>query len=248
MRLRTILLASVAGFTVAETLRPLRRRVEPQPPRAARNLVLAGLSAAVTAALQTPLMKGRRRGLLQRMRMPPAMRRVAAVLLLDYTLWWWHRANHEVPFLWRFHRVHHADRDLDVSTALRFHFGEMALAALFRAAQVHVIGADDEAVELWQKMLLPSIVFHHSNFDLSEEIDRMLACVLVTPRMHGIHHSVVKDSADTNYSSLLTFWDTLHGTMRLDVPQDAITIGAPDQPDDVSLKAIVALPFRTQPT
>jgi sterol desaturase/sphingolipid hydroxylase (fatty acid hydroxylase superfamily) len=178
-----------------------------------------------TAALQRLLLGGLEKrarsrgvGILNHLPMPPLVRRVAAVLLLDYTLWWWHRANHQVPLLWRFHAIHHADRDLDVSTALRFHIGEMSLAALFRAAQIVAIGASEEDVAAWQRLLLPAIFFQHSNL------------LVVTPRMHGIHHSDVQEETDSNWSSLFPWWDWLHGTLRLDVPQEQITIGLPATP------------------
>jgi sterol desaturase/sphingolipid hydroxylase (fatty acid hydroxylase superfamily) len=154
-------------------------------------------------------------------------RKVVSVLLLDYTLWWWHRLNHHVPLLWAFHRAHHEDPDLDVSTGIRFHPGELALSAFFRAAQVRILGIDEESLILWQRMLLVSILFHHSNTRLPERVDRALANVIATPRMHGIHHSTRREETDSNYASLFSWWDWLHGTMRLDRPQEEITIGAP---------------------
>ena len=120
---------------VLEGLRPLRPSVEPKPRRVARNLTLAGLGTAVLTLLQMPLLvpvaewaRARHLGLLHQFALPRAVEVLAAVLLLDYTLWHWHWLTHRVPFLWRFHLVHHVDLDLDASTALRFHFGEMALS------------------------------------------------------------------------------------------------------------------------
>lgn len=230
-----IVAGSALALAVAETRRPLRRRVEDRTERTFHNLGTAALSAAATAALQRLLLGGLEKrarsrgvGILDHLPMPPLVRRVAAVLLLDYTLWWWHRANHQVPLLWRFHAVHHADRDLDVSTAVRFHIGEMSLAALFRAAQIVAIGASEEDVDAWQRLLLPAIFFQHSNLRLPEALDDLLARLLVvTPRMHGIHHSDVQEETDSNWSSLFPWWDWLHGTLRLDVPQEQITIGLP---------------------
>jgi sterol desaturase/sphingolipid hydroxylase (fatty acid hydroxylase superfamily) len=135
--------------------------------------------------------------------------------------------NHHVPMLWFFHRVHHLDRDLDVSTGVRFHPGEMALSSFFRAAQVRILGVDERTLRIWQRMLLISILFHHSNLRLPEKSDRVLTNAIVTPRMHGIHHSDREEETNSNYSSLFTIWDRLHGTLRLDRPQEEITIGAP---------------------
>jgi sterol desaturase/sphingolipid hydroxylase (fatty acid hydroxylase superfamily) len=170
------------------------------------------------------------------------------VVLLDYTLWWWHWATHRVPFLWRFHLVHHVDRDLDASTAIRFHFGELTLSIPYRILQVLLIGVDARGLWLSQTILFASILFHHSNARLPARIERLLVRLIVTPRMHGIHHSDSEEETNSNWSSLLSAWDFLHRTSRLDVPQESITIGVPayDDPHDVTLGKILALPFQHQ--
>jgi sterol desaturase/sphingolipid hydroxylase (fatty acid hydroxylase superfamily) len=154
--------------------------------------------------------------------------------------------NHKVPLLWRFHLVHHLDLDLDASTAVRFHFGEMALSSLFRAAQIALIGADERALAAWQRALLVSILFHHANLRLPRAVDDALARLVVTPRMHGIHHSDVREETDSNWSSLFSWWDWLHRTMRLDVPQDAIRIGVPRWRDALTIGEVTRLPFRRE--
>ena len=243
------------ALALLEMRRPLRRQREAKGRRVARNGTLAAIAAATTSALQIPLLQPvarrveeRRLGLLHALPVPRPARVALGVLLLDYTLWWWHWLNHEVPLLWRFHLVHHVDRDMDASTALRFHFGEMALSVVFRAAQFRILGIDPLAASLWQTALLASILFHHANLELPPDIERRLVRVLVTPRMHGIHHSDVHAHTDSNWASLLSCWDMLHGTFRLDVPQEAITIGvaAWQQPGDVTLPALLAMPFRPQ--
>lgn len=250
--------AAVTAFgaiAFAESRRPLRRRREPRLPRFGRNLTMAGLSAAATAALEARLLRGLaakvergRKGLLHSIPLPPAARTIAGVLLLDYTLWWWHWINHRLPFFWRFHLVHHVDRDLDVSTGIRFHFGEMSLSTLYRMAQVRVLGAGPAATSLWQFLLILSILFHHSNWKLPRRADRFLTRLIVTPRMHGIHHSDFASEANSNWASLFTCWDFLHRTFREDVPQPAIEIGVPtyQRREDVTLGKIATLPFREQ--
>jgi sterol desaturase/sphingolipid hydroxylase (fatty acid hydroxylase superfamily) len=236
-----------------EWRRPLRAMVEPKTRRTARNLTLAGLSAAAVQLTQVPvlvwvagLVETQRVGLVNRLPLPYAARVALAVLLLDYTLWHWHWLTHKVPLLWRFHRVHHVDRDMDASTALRFHFGEMVLSVPYRALQVAVIGADPFAVGLWQALLLVSILFHHSNVRLPIGLERTLVRLVVTPRMHGIHHSQVRHETDSNWSSLISAWDYLHGTLLLDVPQQAVEIGVPAyrDPTAVTLGKALWLPFR----
>jgi sterol desaturase/sphingolipid hydroxylase (fatty acid hydroxylase superfamily) len=251
--------AAVAGaflfFLLIETWRPLRRSRESRLRRIARNLATAGIGVATWELLAIPILlpvsrwtMERNFGLLNRLSLTGWVRVAAALVLLDYTLWFWHWVNHRVGFFWRFHSVHHVDRDMDASTAIRFHFGELGLSVFYRALQVAVIGVDPGSVAVWQTLLFVSILFHHSNTRLPLAVERVLVRVIVTPRMHGIHHSDFQNETNTNWSSLLSAWDYLHRTIRLDVPQDAITIGLPayDDPRKVTLGRILALPFRRQ--
>lgn len=245
-----------AGFlaiAVLEEVRPLRRRVEKKSRHILRDVAMAAMSAVATVFMQDRLVapraervSARRQGLLRQVPLPRPLRILAGILLLDYTLWIWHWLNHRAPVLWRFHRVHHVDLDLDSWTALRFHFGEMTLAGVVRLLQIRLIGPDAAALTVWQTLLLLSIFFHHSKIALPWQVERALSRVIVTPRMHAIHHSEMKDEMDSNWSSLLSVWDRLHGTFRLDVPQESITIGVPAyrSPDDVTLPKIVLMPLR----
>jgi sterol desaturase/sphingolipid hydroxylase (fatty acid hydroxylase superfamily) len=246
--------AAAGALFVVERLRPLRARKEPGVERVGRNLAIGLLAAATTAASELPIvaraqrLAARRRiGVLRWLPLPRALRMAVGFLLLDYTLYVWHRLNHRVPFLWRYHAVHHIDLDLDSTTGLRFHFGELALAAGFRAAQVLLLGVDRETFRLWQQMLVLSVVFHHSNLELPIDLERRLVRMVVTPRMHGIHHSTRPDETNSNYSSLLCWWDRLHHSLNLNVPQAALTIGVDGflRRDAVTLEQSLTLPFRT---
>ena len=244
-----------AATALAETVVPLRPRVEPRVTRLFRNAVIAVLGLLLFGILRVwcvlPVAAWVERsgiGAARLIAAPAWVRTALAVLLLDYTLWIWHWANHRVPFLWRFHLVHHVDRDLDASTALRFHFGEMALSVPYRAVQVVIAGADPFALWLWESILLVSILFHHSNARLPIAFERVLVRLVVTPRMHGIHHSDRLDEANSNWSSLLSVWDALHRTLRLDVPQKDVVIGVPAYaaPADVTLGKSLTMPFLPQ--
>lgn len=160
----------------------------------------------------------------------------------------WHLLNHKVPFLWRFHLVHHVDRDMDASTGIRFHFGEQILSIGYRVIQIGLIGADPLAIAVWHLMLVVAILFHHSNSQLPLWLERILVRVIVTPRMHGIHHSNWRNETNTNWSSLLSAWDYIHGTVELSVPQGSIEIGVPAyaREGDVTLPKILAMPFVPQ--
>ncbi len=249
----------VGGTFVAllwwERRRPLRRQTQPKLRRDGRNLAVAGLAALTVQALERPvadrltaLVVRRRWGLLPRLRLPGPLETALTVALLDYTLYVWHVLTHRVPFLWRFHLPHHVDLDLDASTALRFHFGELALSVAWRAAQVVLIGASPRALSVWQTFTLLEILFHHSNVELPEGAERWLSRLVVTPRLHGIHHSAREGETNSNWSSGLTVWDWLHGTLRRDVPQDEVTVGVPAyrRPEEVTLPRVLAMPFGPQ--
>jgi len=235
-----------------ERRRALRRRVEPQGPHTGRNVAIAACGAVALQLAERPvvarvaaLVERRRWGLLPRLHLPRWLNVVAAVVLMDYTLYLWHVLCHRVPLLWRMHAVHHIDRDLDASTALRFHFAELTLSVPWRAGQVALIGVSPSALSIWQTWLMVSILFHHSNLALPLRVERALGRFIVTPHMHGIHHSAEGDEANANWSSGLTVWDRLHGTLKLDVPQRSITIGVRsfDEPARVRLPRMLALPF-----
>jgi sterol desaturase/sphingolipid hydroxylase (fatty acid hydroxylase superfamily) len=238
-----------------ERRRPLRRAVERKLTRNVRNLLVAGAGAAALQLVERPLVQPltvlverRKWGLLKVVHLPAWMEVTLAVILLDYTLYVWHVLTHKAPLLWRFHVAHHVDLDLDASTALRFHFGELAISTGWRAGQVLLIGVSPLALSVWQTFLLLSVIFHHSNVRLPVETERLLNRFVVTPRMHGIHHSIIRDETDSNWSSGLTLWDWLHGTLKINVPQDEITIGVPAfrDPREVELIEVLSMPFGEQ--
>lgn len=230
---------------------PLRETVEPKLRRTTRNLTLSACSLVIGLVMEMLLVipvANLNIGLLHLVELPLWAEVAIAVLFLDYTLWWWHWASHNVPLLWRFHLVHHVDRDLDASTALRFHFGEHFFSFFYRSLQIVIIGASLHALWLWQLVLFVSILFHHSNVRLPARAESVLVRFLVTPRMHGIHHSDHRGEAFTNYSSLLAVWDYLHRTICLAVPQREVTIGVPAYAAaaEVTIGRVFWMPFRRQ--
>lgn len=243
-------------LALLERWRPLRRSVEPKLRREVRNLAVACLGAAGVQLVEVPvvlsianLFERRGWGLVNWSGFPMGVRFVLAVLLLDYSLYVWHVLTHRVSLLWRFHLVHHADLDMDASTALRFHLGELLLSVPWRAAQIGFIGVSWRIYAIWQALLMLSVLFHHSNFRLPLRVEGCLNRLIVTPRMHGIHHSIASDEMNSNWSSGLSFWDRLHGTLRLDVPQDRITIGVPayQSQKQVTLPKLILMPFLARP-
>lgn len=255
--IRRALLAAVAGAVIAlEHRRRARRYVEPPGRHRARNLAVAGLAAATVNLIEAPLVVPVARwierhdwGLTPAIPAPRSIRTVAAILLLDYTLYLWHILVHRVDVLWRFHLAHHVDLDLDATTGLRFHAGELTLSIPWRVAQIGVIGVTPAALAGWQALTLASVIFHHSNADLPPRVERWLSWLLVTPRMHAIHHSIVEAQRHSNFSSGLAIWDHLHRTFRMDAEASAVTIGVAGylSPDVVRLQHVLTLPFEKSP-
>lgn len=240
---------------VLETVRPLRRRVQARGTRLVTNLGTAGTAFGTLRLVHVPIVVAvaaavsrESVGLLGWITMPGLVEGVAGFLLLDYTTYLWHRLNHRAAFLWRFHSVHHTDLDLDVTTAFRFHFGEIALSAAYRVAQVLVIGVTPALLVAYEIVLSMATEFHHSNMRLPLGFERVLNRLIVTPRMHGIHHSIVERETNSNWSVVFCWWDHAHGTIRLDVPQDRLTIGLPAYRDggELTFGRLVAMPFRAQ--
>jgi sterol desaturase/sphingolipid hydroxylase (fatty acid hydroxylase superfamily) len=250
------LLGLLGGLVVLEHRKPLRANKESKRRRNARNLTVAALAAATLHYAESPILyplakkvHERRWGLLKCLRLPRALEIVAGVLLLDYTHYLQHVLHHRVPLLWRFHAVHHVDLDLDASTALRFHFGEIAISVPYRIAQVLLVGADPQSLLAWQTLTLLSILFHHSNIRLPKSVEDRLVCFVVTPRMHGIHHSNEPQNQNSNWSGGLTIWDALHGTLNMGIPQKNIEIGVKgfEHSEQVTLPKILVQPFQDDP-
>lgn len=238
-----------------ERFSPLRAAVRPLWPRVIVNVAVTALAFAMAAITVRPavsqlmgLASEREIGLLPMFALPAAVEFGVAFLLFDWSFYWWHRANHRVPLLWRFHNVHHIDPDLDVTTAFRFHAGEIGYSAAFRGLQVAVIGPAAWMYFAYELVFQVGTLFHHSNVKLPLRIERVLNRVFVTPRMHGIHHSYFHHETDSNYSTVFSWWDRLHRSLRLNVRQREIEVGVPGYclPEDNRALALLEMPFRRQ--
>lgn len=247
-----IIFGAFAALTYFEKKRPLRKQIEPKWLNFSRDLAIASTSAAAVNFLEKPVtekltkfVEDRNFGLLKILRLPTFVETALAVILLDYTLYLWHVLTHKLPFLWNFHKIHHADLDLTAATAIRFHFAEMTISIPFRAGQILFLGVSPKAFRVWQNLLFLSIFFHHSNIRLPETVEKKLQKIITTPRLHGIHHSAKESEMNSNWSSGLTVWDLLHGTLRNDIPQTEIIIGVEEYQsvESVSLPKMLAEPF-----
>jgi sterol desaturase/sphingolipid hydroxylase (fatty acid hydroxylase superfamily) len=217
--------AFIACFTLlafAERLAPRRRRVIALRARWGGNLGLAAVDTIVlrtvppiTAVGVAALAHARGWGLLGAIvSLPTWLDVVLSVVVLDLAIYFQHRLFHAVPVLWRLHRVHHTDLELDVTTGLRFHPVEMLLSVGFKAGAVALLGPPAVAVVLFEVLLNAGSLFSHANLRLPATVDRLLRAVLVTPDMHRVHHSADPTETNTNFGFTLSWWDRFLGTYR----------------------------------
>lgn len=169
-----------------------------------------------------------------------------AILLLDFWTYAWHRMNHEIPFFWRFHSVHHSDNKMDVTTASRFHLGEIFFSSIFRIPLIALFGVYLWELVLYEIVMFAVVQFHHANVGLPEKYDRILRTIIVTPNMHRVHHSRWQPETDSNYSSLFSFWDRLARTFRLNPKPETIKLGLEqfDSEEDQTVKGMFKTPVK----
>lgn len=189
--------------------------------RLLNNLLLFAFNAVVSRvllalSLVTVAVKAQQQelGLFNQFQLPEFVAVVICILLLDLAIYWQHVFTHKIPILWRLHKVHHADSAMDVTTALRFHTIELLLSFVYKACLVVLLGVPVLAVAVFEFLMLVSPAFNHSNLRLPLGFDRLLRVVLVTPDMHRVHHSVIKEEQNTNYGFFLSCWDFFFGSYR----------------------------------
>jgi sterol desaturase/sphingolipid hydroxylase (fatty acid hydroxylase superfamily) len=243
------------ALLLIETYATLRRFTRPRLQRITVNMIFSTLAAAAgtlavrPAGLETAAWAAKHGyGLLNVINMPAQAKFVAGFLLMVLSFYYWHRTNHEIPIMWRFHNIHHADPDLDVTTSFRFHFVEILYSSLFRFVQVTLLGVSPRLYIVYELFFALETMFHHSNVRLPIGFERVLNKIIVTPRMHGIHHSTYRNEANTNYSDIFSWWDRLHRSLKLNVVQSDVQIGVPAYRDvsDNTLGSLIAIPFRAQ--
>ena len=254
--LKTVLAIAVLAFLwCLETWLPLyRERHGNRLKHAGRNIVIALFNTTVILmlygimAVVAPWNYNQKIGLLNLLDFPPTIETGIALLLFDGWMYLWHRANHKIPFLWRFHRMHHSDREMDVTSATRFHTGELIFSSILRLGVIPLLGLELWQLVLYEVMLLPVIQFHHSNVNLPERWDRLLRAIIVSPNMHRVHHSRIQHETDSNYSSVFSFWDRLACTFRRREDVGAIEFGLLEF-DDLKWQTILGMlrtPFRSR--
>lgn len=251
----TVFATVLAGLVLAEVIRPRRARVLPRLRRWPHNLglvaagsVLMRVVAPAGAASMAVAAERRGWGLLRYIDVPAPVAWAATVVVLDLAIYAQHVAMHKVPVLWRLHRVHHADVDVDVTTGVRFHPIEYLGSLGLKVVLVAAMGAPVGAVILFEVLLNATSMFNHANLRLSPRADRLVRLLLVTPDMHRVHHSVERQEADHNYGFNVPWWDRLFGTYKAqpDRSHETMTLGVSQFRDagEQRLDRLLTQPFR----
>ena len=233
-----ITVALLAALWSWESLFPLATGRAKRLRHAVRNIIVAVLNTILLTLLFGAATVGVATwgtehdfGLLNWLDVPWPWRLLPAIVLLDGWLYAWHRLNHRIPLLWRFHRMHHADREMDVTTATRFHLGEHLGAAILRLGLIPLFGVSVVEILVFETLVVANTMLHHANVSVGP-LDRPLRSLVVTPRMHQIHHSRYRPETDSNYSVLFSFWDRLFRSYRMRTGNELVELGLNDFDED----------------
>lgn len=208
------------------------------------NTLLLGLLFGTSAELASQWSLDHNWGLLNQLPLGTAGKTICAVILLDGWTYCWHWMNHRIPFFWRFHRMHHSDPYMDVSTATRFHWGELIFSTLFRLLLIPLLGLQAWHIIVYGMLVFLSTQFHHANISIGRA-DRFFRWLFVSPDMHKIHHSQIPQETNSNYSTVFSIWDRIAGTYRMRSDLKSIQFGLSDfnQPQWQTLFGMWKTPF-----
>jgi sterol desaturase/sphingolipid hydroxylase (fatty acid hydroxylase superfamily) len=249
-------LAVFAAMAAWEVLAPRRSMLVGRTRRWPGNLGILVLDAVLVrlliplAAVGTAVIAAQHGwGLLNITPLPSWLAVLIGFVALDLVIYGQHVMFHKVPPLWRLHRMHHADLDIDVSTGLRFHPIEVAISMLIKIAVVALIGVPAIAVVAFEVVLNATSQFNHANVAMPAALERILRLVVVTPDMHRVHHSAIRHETDSNFGFNLPWWDRVFGTYRPqpEAGHERMTVGLPifRDPKESRLDRLITQPFRT---
>ena len=217
---------------VFESIRPLFKSRKDRLHHGMKNILLfilhTGIVWIIFSSLSSDVLKysaGQRWNLTALLSFTGWVRVVILILLFDLWMYIWHRATHEIKFLWRFHRMHHSDPDMDVTTALRFHPIEIVFSTILRLIVFLIIGMDVFTLIIYEMIMKIVIYFHHSNVRIPYKADLLLRTVILTPWMHWVHHSKLMKETNSNYGVIFSWWDRLGGSFRLKSDPKKIVYG-----------------------
>lgn len=247
-------LIKVCGFAGAVGLAVMLQRLAPHAPVTvprkvnfefwAINVVVMGAACGACACTVALWAESRDLGLFRSMQTSPAVQIVATVLVLDFVSYVWHRANHTIPLLWRFHQVHHSDPAFTASTAVRFHPGELLLSLPLRLVAVGALGASPTGIIIFEILFAIANLLEHGNIDLPLRLERRLAYLWITPALHRRHHSTQVHELNRNFGTIFVLWDRALGTHLESSSAQSVTAGLPYPADASTVRQALVLPFR----
>ena len=252
----SIRLASFFGVLMVmaawERVSPRKKRVDSIQQRWMGNIGLAALDTLAVKILFpflpvsfSVLAASKGWGLFNLLQMPAYVEWMASIMLLDFIIYGQHVMFHFVPALWRLHRVHHSDLDIDASTGIRFHPAEIIISMLIKLAAVGLFGFPAGAVLLFEILLNATSLFNHANILIPTQVDQILRRFIVTPDMHRVHHSIIIKESDMNFGFNLSWWDRVCGTYQAQPVEghDRMTIGLSEIRQPLSFVRLLLLPF-----
>ncbi len=250
-----IFVGGIIFFLIIELIVPYRASSVSKVKRWANNLSLAFFNSLIlhlvfsttiiTTAHYVTNNKLGVMNLVQMSGLPHCLRILLIIVVLDFVLYIWHVLNHLIPLFWRFHRVHHSDLNMDVSTATRFHIGELAISAVIKIALIFFVGPAITTVIIYECAVVFCAQFHHSSLKVPKWLEYVLWILFVPPSMHRIHHSVIRKEMDSNYGTIFSVWDRIVGTLvtRVDQSKIRIGIGAYQDTAKLNLHNLMVMPF-----
>jgi len=233
----------LAFIFILEIFSPILARIK-NPSRFLNNLGLWGVNSAISLLVIIPVASWATEHTISwRPEISPIwVLIIVDFLILDALIYWWHRANHEIVFLWKFHEIHHLDQFLDITTSVRFHFGEVVLSTCFRVIIIILLDIPFISVVVFEILLLMASGFHHANIKISKSWETRLSMVFVTPSIHGVHHHAIRADTNSNYSSVLSCWDRFFKSQNRKSRTPDLLIGVENE-IDVGFLNLLIRPF-----
>ena len=241
-----ILVSALVLLFIIELLKPYKfqnRKLR----HAGQNLGITLINALLIAVFLTPLIilsVNSNWGLFNKITLGLIPELIITILALDLLTYWLHRLYHINPFFWKFHRMHHSDTKMDVTTSTRFHIGEHIFSTIAKIALYAALSANLEAIIIYETLFLLNVFIHHSNITLSNRVDKIYRIFLTSPNMHKVHHSNKKKETNSNYTSLFSFWDRIFCSYKIIKNPRKITFGIKGLEKDQTITKMLFTPFK----
>ncbi len=241
-----ILILVLLTLYILECLFPYVNTFKNKSRHAARNIGLIAFNAIVTNLALVPLVvlsTNGSQGVFHAVSLDWKAELALTIIVIDILTYFLHVLFHRSTFLWRLHRMHHSDTEMDVTSGARFHIGEHILSTCVRCGLFAIFAVKLEYIVVYETVFLANVLFHHANISIGDSLDRVYRVILTSPDMHKVHHSTIREECDSNYTSLFSVWDRLFGTYRIvENPRDII-YGVHGLEEDQTVKRMLLTPF-----